>query len=83
MSQDDPTGISPTSAEKKPKGRVKKEKAEKPEKAEKTEKAEKGSDGLKQTKLAFKKEPKKVCLNNWVKDYFGYLFSFSTKKEAK
>ncbi|CAK1585943.1 unnamed protein product [Parnassius mnemosyne] len=48
---DDPTGISPSSGEKKPKGRVKKEKPEK----EKTEKA----DGLKQTKLTFKKEPKK------------------------
>ncbi|XP_045536346.1 DNA topoisomerase 2 [Papilio machaon] len=49
---DDPTGVTPpTSGEKKPKGRVKKEKPEK-EKAEKT-------DGLKQTKLTFKKEPKK------------------------
>ncbi|CAB3247791.1 unnamed protein product [Arctia plantaginis] len=59
---DDPTGISPTSNEKKPKAaRVKKEKAEKPEKAEKAEKAEKGAgDGLKQTKLSFKKEPKKA-----------------------
>ncbi|KAJ0178117.1 hypothetical protein K1T71_005940 [Dendrolimus kikuchii] len=53
---DDPTGISPASSEKKPKGRVKKEKAEKPEKPEK---AEKEKDGLKQTKLTFKKEPKK------------------------
>ncbi|KPJ15409.1 DNA topoisomerase 2 [Papilio machaon] len=52
---DDPTGVTPpTSGEKKPKGRVKKEKPEK-EKAEKTEK----TDGLKQTKLTFKKEPKK------------------------
>ncbi|XP_052758891.1 DNA topoisomerase 2 isoform X2 [Galleria mellonella] len=46
---DDPTGVSPSSGEKKPKARVKKEKVEKPEKA----------DGLKQTKLNFKKEPKK------------------------
>nr|XP_049706693.1 DNA topoisomerase 2-like isoform X2 [Helicoverpa armigera] len=54
---DDPTGISPISAEKKPKAtRVKKEKAEKPEK-EKVDKA--GGDGLKQTKLGFKKEAKK------------------------
>ncbi|XP_052741685.1 DNA topoisomerase 2 isoform X2 [Bicyclus anynana] len=52
---DDPTGTSPSSGEKKPKGRVKKEKPEKPEKAEKAAK----SDGLKQTKLVFKKEPKK------------------------
>lgn len=51
--QDDPTGVTPpASGEKKPKGRVKKEKPEK-------EKAEK-ADGLKQTKLTFKKEPKKV-----------------------
>ncbi|CAG9794048.1 unnamed protein product [Diatraea saccharalis] len=49
---DDPTGISPSSGEKKPRSRVKKEKVEKPDKAEK--------DGLKQTKLTFKKEPKKV-----------------------
>ncbi|XP_053606331.1 DNA topoisomerase 2 isoform X2 [Plodia interpunctella] len=54
---DDPTGISPASGEKKPKGRVKKEKAEKPEKAEKDK------DGLKQTKLAFKKEPKKMTFS--------------------
>lgn len=54
---DDPTGISPASNEKKPKARVKKEKVEKSEKTEKTEKAT--GDGLKQTKLAFKKEPKK------------------------
>lgn len=64
MQQDDPTGISPAGAEKKPKGRVKKEKPEKPEKAEKAEKADKAekvkTDGLKQTKLIFKKEPKKV-----------------------
>lgn len=52
--QDDPTGASSSSPEKKPKGRAKKDKAEKPEKAEK-------SDGLKQTKLTFKKELKKVC----------------------
>ncbi|KAM3966414.1 DNA topoisomerase 2 [Aphomia sociella] len=52
---DDPVGISPSSGEKKPKARVKKEKVEKPEKPEKAEKA----DGLKQTKLNFKKEPKK------------------------
>lgn len=60
--QDDPTGISPSSGEKKPKARVKKEKpekAEKPDKIDKAEKAEK-TDGLKQTKLTFKKEPKKV-----------------------
>ncbi|XP_050666367.1 DNA topoisomerase 2 isoform X6 [Leptidea sinapis] len=50
---DDPTAISSSSAEKKPKGRVKKEKVEK----EKPDKGEKG--GLKQTKLTFKKEPKK------------------------
>ncbi|KAL4703252.1 hypothetical protein ACJJTC_018017 [Scirpophaga incertulas] len=48
---DDPTGISPSSGEKKPRARVKKEKPEKPEKTEK--------DGLKQSKLNFKKEPKK------------------------
>ncbi|CAG4962834.1 unnamed protein product [Colias eurytheme] len=53
---DDPTGISPASQEKKPKGRVKKEKEVK-EKVEKGDKADK--DGLKQTKLSFKKEPKK------------------------
>ncbi|XP_013188614.2 DNA topoisomerase 2 [Amyelois transitella] len=47
---DDPTGVSPASGEKKPRGRVKKEKVEKPEK---------DKDGLKQTKLGFKKEPKK------------------------
>ncbi|KAH9638562.1 hypothetical protein HF086_000963 [Spodoptera exigua] len=47
----------PISAEKKPKARVKKEKAEKPEKAEKAEKA--AGDGLKQTKITFKKETKK------------------------
>ncbi|XP_061378128.1 DNA topoisomerase 2 [Danaus plexippus] len=51
---DDPTGVSPASGEKKPKGRVKKEK---PEKTEKTDKPDK--EGLKQTKLTFKKEPKK------------------------
>ncbi|KAJ8715927.1 hypothetical protein PYW08_013212 [Mythimna loreyi] len=51
---EDPTGISPISAEKKPKSRVKKEKAEKPEKAEKA-----AGDGMKQTKITFKKEPKK------------------------
>ncbi|XP_048487438.1 DNA topoisomerase 2 isoform X1 [Plutella xylostella] len=51
---EDPNGISPSSQEKKPaKSRVKKEK---PEKAEKTDKT---PDGLKQTKLNFKKEPKK------------------------
>ncbi|KAL0871693.1 hypothetical protein ABMA27_004209 [Loxostege sticticalis] len=55
----DPSGISPSSGEKKPRGRVKKEKAEKPDKAEKAEKADKDKDGLKQTKLTFKKEPKK------------------------
>ncbi|XP_045766849.1 DNA topoisomerase 2-like isoform X1 [Maniola jurtina] len=49
---DDPTGTSSSSAEKKPKGRVKKDKADKPDKLDK-------SDGLKQTKLTFKKEPKK------------------------
>lgn len=60
--QDDPTGISPSSGEKKPKARVKKEKPEKAEKPDKVDKAEK-TDGLKQTKLTFKKEPKKVnCL---------------------
>lgn len=59
MFQDDPTGISPVSNEKKPKGRVKKEKVEK-EKGEKTDKSDKEKDGLKQTKLTFKKEPKKV-----------------------
>lgn len=47
--------MSPASGEKKPKGRVKKEK---PEKTEKTDKPDK--EGLKQTKLTFKKEPKKV-----------------------
>ncbi|KAL0871694.1 hypothetical protein ABMA27_004209 [Loxostege sticticalis] len=56
---EDPSGISPSSGEKKPRGRVKKEKAEKPDKAEKAEKADKDKDGLKQTKLTFKKEPKK------------------------
>ncbi|NP_001037009.1 DNA topoisomerase 2 [Bombyx mori] len=55
---DDPTGISPSSGEKKPKARVKKEKPEKAEKPDKVDKAEK-TDGLKQTKLTFKKEPKK------------------------
>ncbi|XP_028179353.1 DNA topoisomerase 2 isoform X1 [Ostrinia furnacalis] len=53
---EDPSGISPSSGEKKPRGRVKKEKVEK---AEKAEKPEKDKDGLKQTKLTFKKEPKK------------------------
>jgi hypothetical protein len=57
MVQDDPTGISPASGEKKPRGRVKKEKAEKVPKAEKAD-----GDNLKQTKLTFKKEPKKVFL---------------------
>ncbi|XP_061714729.1 DNA topoisomerase 2 [Cydia pomonella] len=47
---DDPAGISPSSGEKKPKSRVKKEKAEKPEKPE--------NNGLKQSKLNFKKEKK-------------------------
>nr|XP_026488839.1 DNA topoisomerase 2 [Vanessa tameamea] len=54
---DDPTGISPASTEKKPKSRVKKEKPEKPDKPEKPEKEK--SDGLKQTKLTFKKDTKK------------------------
>lgn len=50
---DDPTGISPGSGDKKKKGpaKVKKEKP--------SEKLDKSSDGLKQTKLNFKKEPKK------------------------
>ncbi|XP_041986182.1 DNA topoisomerase 2 [Aricia agestis] len=52
---DDPTGVSPASGEKKPKARVKKEKPEKVEKEK--------SDGLKQTKLNFKKEPKKKKMN--------------------
>ncbi|KAI8426016.1 hypothetical protein MSG28_004992 [Choristoneura fumiferana] len=54
---DDPAGISPSSGEK-PKSRVKKEKPEKAEKAEKPDK-----NGLKQTKLTFKKEPKKKKIN--------------------
>lgn len=54
---DDPTGISPVSSEKKAKvPRVKKEKADKADKADKGDKAEK-PDGMKQTKLNFKKEP--------------------------
>ncbi|XP_047516652.1 DNA topoisomerase 2 isoform X2 [Pieris napi] len=58
---DDPTGVSPASNEKKPRGRVKKEKVEKveKEKGDKSDKSDKEKDGMKQTKLTFKKEPKK------------------------
>lgn len=69
--QDDPAGISPSSGEK-PKSRVKKEKPEKAEKAEKPEK-----NGLKQTKLTFKKEPKKVSVKVSLLVFFYFILFLS------